>query len=81
MIRYEDLAAFFRETIGADDNSFVHLNLEGYHCIQGFFLLVNLRADKLVVQDDDVARAAAGAAAKSWETAAIQHRKLDPDAI
>ena len=81
MIRYEDLAAFFRETVGAEDNSFVHLNLEGYHCIQGFFLLVNLRADKLVVQDDDVARAAAGAAAKSWETAAIQHRALDPEAI
>ena len=49
MINYEDLLSFFRETICADGNNFALLTLEGYHCIQGFFLLINLRADKLVI--------------------------------
>ena len=49
MINYDDLLNFFKETICAESNSFSQLTLEGYHCIQGFFLLINLRADKLVV--------------------------------
>ena len=48
-IRYEDLVAFFTSTICSETNNFTNLTIEGYHCIQGFFLLINLRANKLVV--------------------------------
>ena len=60
MLKYEDLDSFFRGTVCAEEVSFANLQLEGYHCIQGFFIMVNLRADKIFVQDDDVANAAAG---------------------
>lgn len=76
MLKYEDLNSFFRGTVCAESNSFVNLQLEGYHCIQGFFILVNLRADKLVVQDDDVAKAASGI-----KTGMYNQRKLEPDLI
>ena len=76
MLKYEDLDRFFRGTVCAKDVSFANLQLEGYHCIQGFFILVNLRADKLVVQDDDVANAAAGLVTNNYS-----QRKLDPDLI
>ena len=56
------------------------MNLEGYYCIQGFFLLINLRAGKLVVQDDDVMKANSNSL-KKWETSAVQYRKIDPDLI
>ena len=46
----DDLKNFYQNTICSEANSsFVDLNIEGYHCIQGFFLLMNLRADKLLV--------------------------------
>lgn len=49
MINYDDLSNFFHETICAETTDFKNINLEGYHCIQMFFLLVNLRAGKLVI--------------------------------
>ena len=57
------------------------MSLEGYHCIQGFFVLVNLKADKLVVLDDDVARKQAGADLTKAEEMSIDRKKIDPDVI
>ena len=76
ILKYADLDSFFRGTVCAEDVSFANLQLEGYHCIQGFFILVNLKADKLVVQDDDVASAAAGGQANKYS-----YRKLDQGMI
>ena len=76
ILKYSDLDSFFRGTVCAEDVSFANLQLEGYHCIQGFFILVNLKADKLVVQDDDVASAAAGLQANKYS-----YRKLDQGMI
>jgi len=78
---YEELVSFYKDTICAESNNFVNLNLEGYHCIQGFFLLINLRADKLVVQDDDVHRANSGRVLETWEASTLTYKKLDPDLI
>jgi hypothetical protein len=69
-ISYDDLVSFFTQTICAESNNFENLNLEGYHCIQGFFLLINLRADKLFVQDDDVAKANSSSL-KKWESQSV----------
>ena len=66
MIKYEDIKNFFAETICGVNSDFSGMNLEGYHCIQMFFLLVNLKAEKLVIQDDDVAMAASGVERAKW---------------
>ena len=60
MIVYEDLLNLFKDTVCAESNDFASLTLDGYHCIQGFFLLANLKAEKLVLLDDDVAKVQAG---------------------
>ena len=60
IISFEDLQSFFRQTVCNESNSYEKLTLEGYHCIQGFFLLVNLKAAKLVILDDLVAKTLAG---------------------
>ena len=78
----EDLKNFYQNTICSDsNNSFINLNIEGYHCIQGFFLLVNLRADKLLVQDDDVAKANSGQESTSINSTWVTSKTLDPDTI
>ena len=46
---FDNLKSFYVDTICAENNNFANLNVQGYQCIQSFFLLVNLRADKLVV--------------------------------
>ena len=79
-IAYDDLLAFFTSTICSTENSYSNLNLEGYYCIQGFFLLLNLRAQKLMALDDDITKAMAGPL-KHWEITSVQYRKIDPDLI
>ena len=37
----DQLIAFFREKIGSERADFTNLNLEGYYCIQAFFVLIN----------------------------------------
>ena len=78
---FEELVSFYRETICAEENTFANLNLEGYYCIQSFFLLINLRADKLVVQDDDVHKANSGRVLEKWEASALTHKKVDPELV
>ena len=75
---FDNIKSFYMDTICGENNNFANLNVEGYHCIQGFFILINLRANKLVVQDDDVIKVNAGGSVKntSW-----QGRKLDPAQI
>ena len=74
---YNNLKSFYMDTICGENNDFTSLNVEGYHCIQGFFLLINLRADKLVIQDDDVSRINSGGSPNlAWNG-----RKLDPEQI
>ena len=69
------------ETICSESNNFVNLNMQGYNCIQGFFILINQRANKLVVQDDDCAKAAIGAARQAYEQSSLAHKKLDQEMI
>ena len=57
---FDNIKSFYMDTICGENNNFSNLNVEGYHCIQGFFILINLRANKLVVQDDDVIKVNAG---------------------
>lgn len=75
---YDNLKSFYMDTICSENNNFANLNVEAYHCIQSFFLLINLRADKLVVQDDHVSRVNSGTKVSntSWNG-----RRIDPEKI
>lgn len=78
----DDLTSFYQNTICSEANSsFVDLNIEGYHCIQGFFLLMNLRADKLLVQDDDVSKANSGKSLSGTTSTWNTYKNLDHETI
>ena len=48
VVQMEDLIQFFRENILAGDDSILQrITLEGYYCIQSFFVLTNEQSHKL----------------------------------
>jgi len=53
LVDLEDLIGFFKDKISSDDSNFQNLSIEGYYCIQSFFILMNQRAKKLILLGDD----------------------------
>lgn len=54
-VELEVLERFFKSVFcGEDQLAVAHLSAEGYRCVQSYFMLSNLLADKLIVQDNDV---------------------------
>ena len=41
VISLEDLSAFYRECIASGLSDYTNLEIEGFVCIQGFFILIN----------------------------------------
>lgn len=41
VINLEDLSAFYRECIAQGLSDYTNLEIEGFVCIQGFFILIN----------------------------------------
>ena len=52
VISLEDLFSFYRESISEGLSDFTSLSLEGFICIQGFFVLINSRAGKVKTLHD-----------------------------
>lgn len=77
-IPYDDLVRFYKHTICADSNNFAKINTEGFNCIQMFFILINLRQDKLLVLDDDVCRANGGLDLKDYQKQQFAYKKISP---
>ena len=48
------LIDFFKQKINSEESNFVNLSIEGYHCIQSFFVLINKRADKIVILGEEI---------------------------
>ena len=49
----QDLISFFQEKINSGETDFSNLSLEGYYCIQSFFVLINKRAGSLIVLGEE----------------------------
>jgi hypothetical protein len=45
----EDLTSFFAEVSGDINMDYTNLSIEGYACIQDFFLLRNLKSKSLII--------------------------------
>ena len=54
IIDQQDLIAFFKEKISSEETDFRNLSIEGYYCIQSFFVLINKQARRLVVLGEEV---------------------------
>ena len=50
IVTLEDLMAFYRNKMlrSDDDDAYMDLSLEGFHCIQSFFVLLNGLSGKLI---------------------------------
>ena len=53
LMEEQDLISFFQEKINSGDTDFSNLSLEGYYCIQSFFVLINKRAGSLIVLGEE----------------------------
>ena len=63
VIKLEELCLFYRESIAAGLSDFSSLEIEGFHCIQGFFILINNRENRIKILGDNGGQA--GGASKS----------------
>ena len=52
VVEIEDLCQFYRETIAPGHSDYTNLELEGFVCIQAFFVLINSRAGRLTILND-----------------------------
>lgn len=55
----DELIAFFKEKINSDTTNFSNLSIEGYHCIQSFFVLINKKAKRLIILGEEIINATA----------------------
>ena len=55
VISLEDLCSFYRDNIANGLSDFTTLEMEGYVCIQGFFVLINSGEGRLKLLDDSSA--------------------------
>ena len=62
VVSMDDLCAFYRESISGGLSDFTSLELEGFICIQGFFVLLNCKQDRLKVLHDTKASSGTNAA-------------------
>ena len=53
----DELIAFFKEKINSDTTSFHNLSIEGYYCIQSFFVLINKKAKRLIILGEEIIKA------------------------
>jgi hypothetical protein len=55
LVDEQELIDFFKTKIAddSDDSQFKNLSIEGYYCIQSFFLLINLNNRKLYILGDE----------------------------
>lgn len=55
LVDEQELIDFFKTKIAddSDDIQFKNLSIEGYYCIQSFFLLINLNNRKLYILGDE----------------------------
>ena len=56
----EELVRFYRESLCADGASYVDISVEGYSCVQSYFLLSNLLQENIIINDHDVKKADLG---------------------
>lgn len=54
VITLEDLCSFYRETLASGDSDYTNLELEGFICIQAFFVLINSREGRIKILNDNV---------------------------
>ena len=54
-IAEQDLVVFFTQKMNPSQSFFGSLSLEGYYCIQTFFILMNKRARRLILLEDKAA--------------------------
>ena len=50
----DELVDFFNTTINAEDTKFSDLEVEGYQCIQSFFIMINKGEDKIEIVEDEI---------------------------
>ena len=53
VVDLNDLCSFYRETIASGDSDYTNLELEGFVCIQAFFVLINSREGRLKILNDN----------------------------
>lgn len=65
VVDLEDLCSFYRDTIASGHSDYTNLELEGFVCIQAFFVLINSRQGRLKILNDDAKASADGKLPKS----------------
>ena len=75
----EELVRFFRESLCSDQLRLADISIEGYNCVQSFFLLSNLLIETIIVKDNDVKKSNLGRnklhSATSYRT--LMHDKIE----
>ena len=63
------LTSFFMDKICENSTvEFQKLSLAGFYCIQSLFLLVNMKANKLIILDDDITKSKYRKVADKWDS-------------
>ena len=48
VVEIQSLIDFFKDKIANEERTFQHLTLDGFYCIQSFFVLINESSNKIV---------------------------------
>ena len=81
LVDQDVLIAFFKEKINSDETNFQNLSIEGYYCIQSFFVLINKRAKKIIILGEEIITpGTVGAASRPTAAANTSHPSITTNA-